>query len=177
VGASRPLGGEIAIITGVDTIEIGDTICPPDALESLPRIAIEPPTVAVRFSVNTSPFAGQEGKFVTSRQIGDRLRRESLTNVSIRISGGEATDTFEVSGRGELQIAVLVETMRREGFEFAVSQPQIIERTIDHKRCEPVEDVVAEVPQEATGAVMEKVGARRGRLTQMENRGARTERR
>jgi GTP-binding protein len=166
--------GEIAIIAGVDTIEIGDTICPPDALESLPRIAIDPPTVAVRFSVNTSPFAGQEGKYVTSRQIGDRLQREVLTNVSIKVTGGEQTDTFEVSGRGELQIAVLIETMRREGFEFAVSQPQIIERTIDHKRCEPVEDVVAEVPEKSTGAVLEKLGARRGRLVQMENRGART---
>ena len=94
--------------------------------------------------------------------------------MSIRITGGDTTDTFEVSGRGELQIAVLIETMRREGFEFAVSQPQIIERTIDHKRCEPVEDVVAEVPQESTGAVMEKLGSRRGRLVQMESRGART---
>ena len=164
--------GEIAIIAGVDAIEIGDTVCPPDALESLPRIAIDPPTVSVRFSVNTSPFAGQEGKYVTSRQIGDRLRREVLTNVSIKLASGEQTDTFEVSGRGELQISVLVETMRREGYEFAVSQPQIIERTIDHVRCEPVEDVVAEVPQEATGSVMEKLGARRGRLTQMESRGA-----
>jgi GTP-binding protein len=164
--------GEIAIIAGVDTIEIGDTVCPPDAQESLPRIAIDPPTVSVRFSVNNSPFAGQEGKYVTSRQIGDRLRREALTNVSIRIGTGEATDTFEVSGRGELQIAVLIETMRREGFEFAVTQPQIIERTIDGKRCEPVEDVVAEVPQEATGAVLEKLGSRRG-VVQMESRGAR----
>jgi GTP-binding protein len=166
--------GEIAIIAGVDTIEIGDTVCPPDAQESLPRIAIDPPTVSVRFSVNNSPFAGQEGKYVTSRQIGDRLRREALTNVSIRIGSGESTDTFEVSGRGELQIAVLIETMRREGFEFAVSQPRIIERVVDGKRCEPVEDVVAEVPQEATGAVLEKLGSRRGRLVQMESRGART---
>ncbi|MBM4335737.1 MAG: translational GTPase TypA [Deltaproteobacteria bacterium] len=166
--------GEIAIIAGVDTIEIGDTICPPDAQESLPRIAIDPPTVSVRFSVNNSPFAGQEGKYVTSRQIGDRLRREALTNVSIRIGTGEATDTFEVAGRGELQIAVLIETMRREGYEFAVSQPQIIERTIDGKRCEPVEDVVAEVPERATGAVLEKLGSRRGRLVQMESRGSRT---
>jgi GTP-binding protein len=166
--------GEIAIIAGVDAIDIGDTVCPPDTLEPLPRIAIDPPTVSVRFSVNNSPFAGQEGKYVTSRQIGDRLRREALTNVSIRIGSGESTDTFEVAGRGELQIAVLIETMRREGFEFAVSQPQIIERLVDGKRCEPVEDVVAEVPQEATGAVLEKLGSRRGRLVQMESRGSRT---
>ena len=166
--------GEIAIIAGVDAIEIGDTVCTPDAPEPLPRIAIDPPTVSVRFSVNNSPFAGREGKYVTSRQIGDRLRREALTNVSIRLAAGETTDTFEVAGRGELQIAVLIETMRREGYEFAVSQPQIIERTIDHQRCEPVEDVAAEVPQEATGAVLEKLGARRGRLVQMESRGART---
>ena len=166
--------GEIAIIAGVDTIEIGDTVCAPDALEALPRIALDPPTVAVRFVVNNSPFAGQEGKYVTSRQIGDRLRREVLTNVSIRVTPGETTDTFEVSGRGELQIAVLIETMRREGYEFAVTQPQIIERTIDGKKCEPVEEVVSEVPTEAVGAVLEKLGSRRGRLVQMENRGART---
>jgi len=166
--------GEIAIIAGVDTIEIGDTVCAPDALEALPRIAIDPPTVAVRFVVNNSPFAGQEGKYVTSRQIGDRLRREVLTNVSIRVTPGETTDTFEVSGRGELQIAVLIETMRREGYEFAVTQPQIIERTIDGKKCEPVEEVVSEVPTEAVGAVLEKLGSRRGRLVQMENRGPRT---
>jgi GTP-binding protein len=166
--------GEIAIIAGVDTIEIGDTVCAPDALEALPRIAIDPPTVSVRFVVNNSPFAGQEGKYVTSRQIGDRLRREMLTNVSIRVTPGETTDTFEVSGRGELQIAVLIETMRREGYEFAVSQPQIIERVVDGRKCEPVEDVVSEVPTEAVGAVLEKLGSRRGRLVQMENRGART---
>jgi GTP-binding protein len=166
--------GEIAIIAGVDLIEIGDTVCAPEAPEPLPRIAIDPPTVSVRFLVNTSPFAGQEGKYVTSRQIGDRLKRESLTNVSIRVVSGETTDTFEVAGRGELQIAVLIETMRREGFEFAVSQPQIIERIVDGKKCEPVEDVVAEVPSEATGAVMEKLGSRRGRLVQMEHRGNRT---
>jgi GTP-binding protein len=126
------------------------------------------------FQVNNSPFAGQEGKYVTSRQIGDRLRREVLTNVSIRVTPGETTDTFEVSGRGELQIAVLIETMRREGYEFAVTQPQIIERTIDGKKCEPVEEVVSEVPTEAVGAVLEKLGSRRGRLVQMENRGPRT---
>jgi len=166
--------GELVIIAGLDQIEIGDTIASPERLERLPRIHIDPPTVRVRFSVNNSPFAGQEGRFVTSRQVGERLEREVLGNVSIRMQPAETTDTFEVSARGELQISVLIETMRREGYEFSVSRPEIIVREIDGKKCEPVEDVVAEVPKAYAGIVMEKISSRKGRLLSMEQRGERT---
>jgi GTP-binding protein len=163
--------GDLCIIAGVDSIDIGDTICDPATPEPLPRIAIDPPTIRVRFSVNNSPFAGREGKYVTSRQIADRLRREALGNVSIKIDLGEATDTFEVAGRGELQLGILIETMRRDGYEFNVSRPEIIVREVDGKPCEPVEDVVIEVPENHAGAVLEKLPARKGRLLTMEKRG------
>ncbi len=166
--------GDLCTIAGVDSIDIGDTVCESGAPEALPRITIDPPTIRVRFSVNTSPFAGREGRFVTSRQIADRLRRESLGNVSIKIESGETSDTFEVAGRGELQLAILIETMRREGYEFAVSRPEIILREIDGQRCEPVEDVVIEVPEAFSGAVLEKLPVRKGRLVTMEKRGVQT---
>jgi GTP-binding protein len=166
--------GDLCTIAGVDSIDIGDTVCEPGAPEALPRINIDPPTIRVRFCVNTSPFAGREGRFVTSRQIADRLRREALGNVSIRIEPGETSDTFEVAGRGELQLAILIETMRREGYEFAVSRPEIILREIDGRRCEPVEDVVIEVPEAFSGAVLEKLPVRKGRLVTMEKRGVQT---
>ncbi|HZO08553.1 MAG TPA: translational GTPase TypA [Myxococcota bacterium] len=166
--------GEIAVIAGVDSIEIGDTICEPDKVDALPRIEVDPPTIRVRFSVNNSPFAGREGRFVTSRQLGDRLRRESLGNVSIQIEDGESPDTFVVAGRGELQIAILIETLRREGYEFAVSRPEIIRREVDGRSCEPVEDVLAEAPEWATGVVVEGLSSRRGRMLSMEQRGGRT---
>ena len=164
------LAGDLAVIAGMDSIEIGDTICAPDALEALPRIHIDPPTIRVRFSPNDSPFAGRDGKFLTSRQIGDRLRREALGNVSIQVEAADTPDTFVVAGRGELQIAVLIETMRRAGYEFNVSRPEIIRREIDGKTCEPVEDVVAEVPEAFTGVVMETLSARKARVISMENR-------
>ena len=166
--------GEIAVIAGVDSIEIGDTICDPDHVDPLPRIEIDPPTIRVRFSVNTSPFAGREGRFVTSRQLGDRLRREVLGNVSIQIDEGESPDTFVVAGRGELQIAILIETLRREGYEFAVSRPEIIRREVEGRACEPVEDVLAEAPEWATGVVVEGLSSRRGRMISIEQRGGRT---
>jgi len=147
--------GEIVILAGLDQIEIGDTVCDPERPEPLPRIAIDPPTLRVNFVPNTSPFAGREGKYVTSRQLDDRLRREALSNVGIKIEP-TAADVFEVAGRGELQIGVLIETMRREGYEFSVSRP-------------PVEDVVAEVPDTAAGAVMEALAVRKGRMVSMEN--------
>jgi GTP-binding protein len=162
--------GDLCTIAGVDSIEIGDTICDPSAVEPLPRIGIDPPTIRVRFSVNTSPFAGKEGRFLTSRQIGDRLRKEALGNVSIRVDAGEGPDTFEVAGRGELQLAVLIETMRREGYEFSVSRPEIIVREVAGRACEPVEDVVAEVREACAGLVIEKLSARKGRLLMMEQR-------
>ncbi|MGH0038160.1 MAG: translational GTPase TypA [Myxococcota bacterium] len=163
--------GDIAILAGVDSIEIGDTICAPEAPEPLPRIAVDPPTIRVQFSVNTSPFAGREGRYVTSRQIGDRLRREALGNVSIRVEEAGSRDTFTVAGRGELQIAVLIETLRRDGYEFAVSRPEIILREVDGRRCEPVEDVVIEVPEAFAGSVMEKLAQRKGRMESMEQSG------
>jgi GTP-binding protein len=165
--------GEIAMIAGVDSIEIGDTVCDRDHPDPLPRIAIEPPTLRVHFSVNNSPFVGRDGRFLTSRQIGDRLRKEALGNVSLRIEPTASPDSFVVAGRGELQIAVLIETMRREGYEFSVSRPEVIEQEIDGKRCEPVEDVVIEVPDAFTGVVVEKLSSRKGQLRSMEQRDGR----
>jgi GTP-binding protein len=165
--------GDVVMLAGVDTIEIGDTVCDPARPDPLPRIAVDPPTLRVSFSVNTSPFAGQDGRFLTSRQIGERLRREALGNVSIRVAETDQRDTFEVAGRGELQIAVLIETMRREGYEFSVSRPEIIPREIDGRTCEPVEDVIAEVPEQYAGAALEKLSARKGRLEHVEVRGDR----
>jgi GTP-binding protein len=162
--------GDLVVIAGVDSIEIGDTVCDPEHLEALPRVAVDPPTVRVRFSVNTSPLAGREGRYVTSRQIGDRLRREALGNVSIRVDDTDSPDVFEVAGRGEMQIGVLIESMRREGYEFSVSRPEIIAREIEGRKCEPVEDVVVEVPESCAGAVMEELSQRRGRLLGMEQR-------
>jgi GTP-binding protein len=161
--------GDVVTIAGVDSIEIGDTVCDPEHPEALPRIEVDPPTIRVRFLQNTSPFAGREGRFVTARQIGERLRREALGNVSIRLeeSGGDA---FVVAARGDLQIAVLIETMRREGYELAVSRPEIILREIDGKTCEPVEDVTIEAPESAAGVVMEKLSGRRGRLISIDHR-------
>jgi GTP-binding protein len=161
------------MIAGVDSIEIGDTICDPQRPEALPRIEVDPPTIRVCFSANTSPFAGREGRFVTARQIGDRLHREALGNVSIRLEEGDGSDGFVVAARGELQIAVLIETLRREGYEIAVSRPEIILREIDGRSCEPVEDVSAEVPECHAGSVMEALAERRGRLVTMEHRGDR----
>ena len=165
--------GELAVIAGVDSIEIGDTICALDHLDPLPRISIDPPTIRVHFSINTSPFSGLEGRFLTSRQLGDRLEREALSNVSIHVEPAGTTDSFVVAGRGELQIAVLIETLRREGYEFSVSRPEIIKREVDGKSCEPVEDVVAEVLEAYTGVVMEKLSGRKGRMVSMEQRGDR----
>jgi GTP-binding protein len=159
--------GDIVILAGVDSIEIGDTVCDSGTPEALPRIAIDPPTIKVTFAVNTSPFAGRDGKFVTSRQIADRLKREALSNISIRIEDVGRQDSFVIAGRGELQIAVLVETMRREGYEFAVSRPEIILREQDGVKCEPVEDVSIDVPDGAAGSVMEKLAARKGRMVSM----------
>jgi GTP-binding protein len=165
--------GDLAVIAGVDTIEVGDTLCDPDHQDPLPRIAIDPPTVRVRFSANTSPFAGRDGRFLTSRQIAERLDREALGNVSIQIEPSDSPETFSVAGRGELQLSILIETMRREDYEFSVSRPEIIRREIDGKTCEPVEDVVAEIPEGFLGPVMEKLSARRGRVESLEHRDGR----
>jgi GTP-binding protein len=173
VEIQEAVAGEVVMLAGVDQIEIGDTVCDPAAPDPLPRIAVDPPTLRVHFSVNTSPFSGREGRFLTSRQIGERLEREALGNVSIRVGDTRQGDSFEVAGRGELQIAVLIETLRREGYEFGVSRPEIIPREIDGRSCEPVEEVIAEVPEAYGGVVMEKLARRRGRLEEATVRGDR----
>ncbi len=167
--------GDIVIVAGVDHIDVGDTVCEPGQLDPLPRIAIDPPTIRVHLSVNNSPFAGRDGKFVTSRQIGERLEREAMSNISIVIERTDKQDTFAVSGRGELQLAVLIETLRREKYEFAVSRPEIIVQEVAGKRCEPVEEVVADVPETAAGSVMEKLSQRKGRMDTMEHHGDRVQ--
>jgi GTP-binding protein len=137
-------------------------------------VTVDPPTLRVQFSVNTSPFAGRDGgRFLTGRQLGERLRREALGNVSIQVENVPGSDTFEVAGRGELQLSVLIETLRREGYEFSVSRPEIVLREVDGRRCEPVEDVVADVPEAYSGVVMEKLSARKGTLQTLRREGER----
>ena len=169
--------GEIAILAGADSVEVGDTVCDPERPEPLPRIAVEPPTVRVRFSVNDSPFAGREGRFLTSRHLAERLFREAKSSVSLEVAEGRTPESFEVAGRGELQLAVLIETLRREGYEFGVSRPEFVSREIDGRRCEPVEDVAVEVPDAFAGSVVEKLAARGGRLIEMSRSGDRTRQR
>ena len=166
--------GNIIAMSGIGEITIGDTICAKGFAEPIEFVKIGAPTLEMTFSVNDSPFAGQEGKFVTSRQISERLRRETLKDVSLRVSEIEgSTDSFNVAGRGEMSLSILIETMRREGYEFQVSPPRVLYREIDGKKCEPIERVVADVPQEAMGSVMEKLGARKGEFVQMTPVGSR----
>ena len=166
--------GNIIAMSGIGEITIGDTICAKGFAEPIEFVKIGAPTLEMTFSVNDSPFAGQEGKFVTSRQIGERLRWETLKDVSLRVSSLEgSTDSFNVAGRGEMSLSILIETMRREGYEFQVSPPRVLYREIDGKKCEPIERVVVDVPQDAMGAVMEKLGARKGEFVQMTPVGSR----
>ena len=166
--------GNIIAMSGIGDITIGDTICAPDCVEALPFVQISAPTMEMTFSVNDSPFAGREGKFVTSRQLRDRLFRETLKDVSLRVTELEgATDAFNVAGRGEMSLSILIETMRREGYEFQVSPPRVLYRTIDGKKCEPIERLVADVPSECVGAVIEKLGSRKGDLIEMTPVGSR----
>ena len=162
--------GDIICVSGIDDINIGETACSPDKIEPLPFIRIDEPTISMNFIVNDSPFAGREGKFVTSRNIRDRLFKEVETNVSMRVEETETTDTFKVSGRGELHLSILIETMRRQGYEFQVSRPKVIFKTIDGELQEPMELLIVEVPEQYVGAVIEKLGSRKGEL---ENMGAR----
>ena len=167
--------GSIIAMSGIGDITIGDTICSPEAVEPIEFVKISAPTIEMTFSVNDSPFAGREGKFVTSRQIRERLFRETLKDVSLRVSELEgATDSFVVAGRGEMHLSILIETMRREGYEFAVSPPRVLFREIDGKKCEPIERVVVDVPSEYIGAVIEKLGSRRGEFLEMLPVGSRT---
>ena len=159
--------GDIVALTGLPDISIGDTVCAPDAVEPLPFVAITEPTVTMTFSVNDSPFAGREGQFVTSRHLRARLYRELETDVSLRVIDGDTPDSFEVWGRGELHLSILIETMRRQGYEFQVSKPEVLYREIDGKKCEPIERMVCDVPQAYAGAVIEKMGRRHGTLEHM----------
>jgi GTP-binding protein len=163
--------GDIVALAGFDEVNIGETITQPDDPRPLPPVTVDEPTVSMIFSVNTSPFAGQEGKFVTSRNLKDRLERELLTNVSIRVEPGDTPDSFRVSGRGELQMAILIEMMRREGFELAVSKPEVIVRVENGARHEPMERLVIDCPEDFVGVVTEKIGRRKGRMTNMVNHG------
>ena len=165
--------GDIVCISGIENITIGETLCDPEAVEPLPFQKISQPTVEMTFSVNTSPFAGREGRFVTSRQIRDRLYRELLKDVSLRVQDTDSADSFLVSGRGEMHLSILIETMRREGYEFQVSTPRAMMKEIDGVLCEPIERLVVDVPEESMGAVMEKMGYRKGELQQMTPQGSR----
>ncbi len=159
--------GNIIAVSGVEGINIGDTICDVDTPEALPFVKISEPTISMNFSVNNSPFAGQEGKFVTSRQLRDRLMKELQTDVGLRVEDTETTDSFKVSGRGELHLSILIENMRREGYEFQVSKPEVLIKEIDGRKQEPMEIVTIDVPEEFVGAVIEKLGKRKGELVTM----------
>ena len=159
--------GNIIAMSGIGDITIGDTICAAGNAEPLPFVKISAPTMEMTFSVNDSPFAGKEGKYVNSRNLRDRLTRETLKDVSLRVSDTDSTEAFNVAGRGEMHLSILIETMRREGYEFQVSPPRVLYREIDGVRCEPMERLVVDVPADAVGAVIEKIGARKGDLLEM----------
>ena len=156
--------GDIVCFSGAADINIGDTVTCTSNIEPLEFVKVSEPTLEMTFSVNDSPFAGKEGKFVTSRHLRERLYRELLRDVSLRVSDGDTTDSFKVAGRGEMHLSILIENMRREGYELACSTPRVLYKTIDGVRCEPVERVEIDVPEEYVGAVMEKIGARKGEL-------------
>lgn len=165
--------GDIVWISGIENITIGDTLCAADNYEPLPFVKISEPTVEMTFSVNDSPFAGREGKFVTSRQLRERLFKEVLRDVSLRVSETENTDAFRVCGRGEMHLSILIENMRREGYELGVSTPRVLMKEIDGVMCEPMERLVIDVPEDCTGSVMEKMGTRKGELQSMHPQGSR----
>ena len=167
VNASEVSMGDIVALYGAEDISIGDTVCDPSCVEGLPFVKISEPTVTMTFSVNDSPFAGREGQFVTSRHLRARLMRELQTDVSLRVNDTQSTDSFEVCGRGELHLSILIENMRRQGYEFAVSKPRVIYKEIDGIKCEPVERLIVDTPQASAGAVIEKIGRRRGTLEHM----------
>ncbi len=159
--------GEIVAFAGFENAEIGDTVSLPENPVALPPIEVEEPTISMIFSVNKSPFAGREGKFVTSRHLKDRLEKETLTNLAIRVEPTDSTEAFKVSGRGELQLAILIEQMRREGYEFEVSKPKVITKEINGVKHEPVEEVVMDIPEEYSGAIIEALGKRKGVMKDM----------
>ena len=165
--------GDIVCISGIENITIGDTICEFGKFEPIPFVKISEPTVEMTFSVNNSPFAGREGKFVTSRQLRERLFKELLKDVSLRVSETDSTDSFKVAGRGEMHLSILIENMRREGYELGVSTPHVLYKEIEGKLCEPIERLVIDVPETAVGSIMEKIGSRKGELQEMTPVGSR----
>ena len=167
VPVSEATAGNIIAMSGIGEVTIGDTICAPEAVEPIEFVKISAPTIEMTFSVNDSPFAGREGKFVTSRQLRERLFRETMKDVSLRVSETDSTDSFNVAGRGEMSLSILIETMRREGYEFQVSPPRVLYQEIDGKKCEPIERLVVDVPADAVGSVIEKIGSRKGDLVEM----------
>jgi len=171
VEVERAEAGEVVALTGIENIEIGDTLCHPEQLVALPRISVDEPTLEMVFTINNSPLVGKEGKYVTSRQLRERLHKELERNVALRVRHTDTGDAFAVAGRGILHLAILIETMRREGFELSVGKPQVVIKTIEGQKCEPFETLMVEVPAEKFGPVMELVGNRRGDLVEMNARG------
>ena len=167
VPVTESTAGNIIAMSGIGDVTIGDTICAPDAVEPIEFVKISAPTIEMTFSVNDSPFAGREGKFVTSRQLRERLIRETMKDVSLRVTETDSTDAFNVAGRGEMSLSILIETMRREGYELQVSPPRVLYQEIDGVKCEPIERLVVDVPSDCVGAVMEKIGSRKGDLVEM----------
>jgi GTP-binding protein len=168
IDVEQAKAGDIVCINGIDGLGISDTLCDPECIEALPPLSVDEPTVSMTFSVNNSPFAGKEGKFVTSRNIKERLDQELIHNVALRVEQGDTADKFKVSGRGELHLSVLIETMRREGFELGISRPEVIQREVDGVIQEPYESVVIDIEEQHQGSIMEEFGLRKGELTNME---------
>ncbi|MCB0280477.1 MAG: translational GTPase TypA [Calditrichaeota bacterium] len=167
VEVNKATAGDIVVWAGLEEMTIGDTICLPEHPKALERITIDEPTIVMNFMVNDSPFAGQDGTYVTSRNLRDRLYKEAMTNVALRVEETDSTDTFRVSGRGELHLSVLIENMRREGYEFQVSRPEVVIREIDGKKQEPIEELTLDVPEEYAGSVIEVLGRRKAEMTNM----------
>ncbi|MEH7436060.1 translational GTPase TypA [Neobacillus drentensis] len=166
------VAGDLIAVSGMEDINVGETVCPVEHQEALPILRIDEPTLQMTFVVNNSPFAGREGKYLTSRKIEERLRAQLQTDVSLRVENTDSPDAWIVSGRGELHLSILIENMRREGYELQVSKPEVIVKVIDGVRCEPVERVQIDVPEEHTGSVMESIGARKGEMIDMVNNGS-----
>lgn len=173
IPVTEAAAGEIIAMSGIGELTIGDTICVPDVVEPMEFVQISAPTIEMTFSVNDSPYAGKEGKFVTSRNLRDRLQRETMKDVSLKVTETENTDALNVAGRGEMSLSILIETMRREGYEFQVSPPRVLFREIDGVKCEPIERLVVDVPADNVGAVIEKIGQRKGDLLEMTPVGSR----
>jgi GTP-binding protein len=171
VDIQEAFSGDLVAVSGMENIDVGETICPADHLEALPELFIDEPTLQMTFLVNNSPFAGKEGKWVTSRKIDERLQSQLQTDVSLRVEPTDSPDAWTVSGRGELHLSILIENMRREGFELQVSKPSVIVREIDGIRCEPIERLQIDIPEEHTGAIIESIGERKGEMLDMINNG------